>query len=72
MFETNNVKIYVSDKNWEKGGGGGGCKDLGPREGEQEEKHRKLNIPPCWSSPHIELDYDALEKCNKQIHRNVY
>ena len=68
MFETNNVKIYVSDKNCEKVG----YRDLGPREGEQEEKHRKLNIPSCWSSHHTELDYDALEKCNKQIHRNVY
>ena len=36
----------------------------GPREAEQEEKHRRLNILPCCISHQIELDYDALENCN--------
>ena len=37
---------------------------LCPSEGEQEEKYRRLNIPLCCISRHIELNFDALKNCN--------
>ena len=54
---------YTWTEEWLKLRKGAGMSE-GPREAEQEEKHRRLNIPPCCISHQIELDYDALENCN--------